>query len=210
MHNKIYDGITLFAKFFIMIFIILMFIITKSIYINLFVPLLVIYIILINSEKLNKYLRILKNYLILNILILIILMLIFGIKLILIYKFIVIILLIDLFILELNFQNTNSLIYKIIRNKYISYRITLKLYYINSIFMSKDEIREFQEERGIKKYGLRHRLFARLEYAEYKKNKFDSNLKTNFYVINIERTNLLSIFLFVFFLFLLIIVIIRK
>lgn len=199
MHNKLYDDMTIFTKFFTTIFIIVMFIITKSIYINLFTTLLVIYLIVINDYKLNKYFKILKNYFFINVLIFIVLGIILGFSLLYIYKFIVILLLVDIFVLQLDFVKTNTLIYRIIRSEYVSYKITLFLYYINTIFMSKDEIDN-------RKYGL----LDCFEYAKYKRNKLDNNLKTNFYVIRKEKTNFLSIALFIFFLALLIIVIIRK
>ena len=200
MHNKMYDDITIFTKFFVMIFVILIFIISKSIYMALFTPLLLIYLLIINSERINKYLRQLRNYLLLLILILIILLLIFGISFMFIYKYIVIVLLINIFVLELSFEKTNTLIYRIIRSRYLSYAITLRLYHFNCIFSSKDEL----DSR------MRYSLITRLVYAKHKTQKLDKNLKTNFYTIKNERTNLLSVVLFIFFLFLLIIVIIRK
>ncbi len=207
MHNKLYDSITTTSKFFITAFIVLIFIISKSIYIMLFAPLLVIYLLLVNSEKLDKYFRLLKNYLIILLLMLIIILIVTGLNLIIILKYVVIVMLIALFILDLNFENTNGLIYKIIRSKYISYKITLFLYYINTIFMSKDEIRNFQAETG---YIQRKGIFTRLEYAKYKRDKLDNNFKNSFYTIKLERVNFISLFLFAFFLFLFIIVLIRK
>lgn len=210
MHNKVYDDITILTKFFITIFIFLMFIFTKSIYINLFVILFILYLIILNDFRLNKYLKLLKNYLILDLLIFIILLLFIKFSFILIFKYVFIVLLISLFVLELNFEKTNTLIYKLIRNKYVSYRITLYLYYFNSIFSSKDEIRAFQKERGIKKYGFKYRFLARFEYAKYKCQKLDNNYKTSFYDIQKEKTNILSLVMFIIFAVLLIIVIIRK
>ena len=64
MHNKIYDDITILAKFLITILIIVMFIITKSVYIILFTFFLELYLLLLNNYRIGKYFKILRNYLI--------------------------------------------------------------------------------------------------------------------------------------------------
>lgn len=209
MHNKLYDDITIFAKFLLTILIVVIFIMTKSIYLKLFVPILVIYLLLINSGKLKKYYRLIKNYLLIDIIIFVIIGLLLGFSLLLLYKYIIIMLLIKIFELELTFERTNTLIYKLIRHKYFSYRITLKLYYFNAIFMGKDEMIEFKKKSGTDN-RIRHGLLSRLEYADYKTTRLDSNLKSNFYTVKNERTNLLSVILFVLFLIVLILVIVRK
>ena len=209
MHNKLYDEITILTKFLLTIFIVVIFIMTKSIYLKLFVPILVVYLLLVNSNKLKKYFRLIKNYLIIDILIFVIIGLLLGFSLMLLYKYIIIMLLIKMFILELTFEKTNTLIYKIIRHKYFSYRITLKLYYFNTIFMAKDEMSEFKKKSGTDN-RIRHGLLSRLEYADYKTTRLDSNLKSNFYTVQNEKANLLSVILFVLFLVVLILVIVRK
>ncbi len=210
MHNKIYDDITILAKFLIMLLIIAMFLITKSTYIVLFTFFLTIYLMLLNNYRIKKYFKILRNYLIL-ILIGFVLVLIFkGLNLLPIFKYVVIILLINFFVLELDFDRTNTLFYKIMRSKYLSYKVTLFLYYINSIFSSREEIVNFQEERSKKRYCIKYRLFARIEYAKYKKERLDSNYKTSFYTIKNEKCNLVSVIMTIFFIFVLVMVIIRK
>ena len=210
MHNKLYDNMTILSKFLITILVVAMFIITKNIYIILFTSLLSIYLMILNSYRIKRYFKLLRNYLLIILIGLLILILISGFNLLYIFKYIIIVLIINSFVLELNFDKTNTLIYRIIRSKYISYKITLFLYYINSIFASREDIIKFQKNRGKKKYGLRYRLFARIEYAKYKKNKLDNNYKTSFYCIKREKSNLFSVIMFLFFVFLLIMVIIRK
>lgn len=210
MHNKLYDKMTILSKFLITTLIVIMFIITKSIYIILFTFLLALYLMLLNNYRLNRYFKILRNYLIPLLMVLIILIILKGFNLAIIFKYVTIILIINSFILELDFEKTNTLIYRIIRIKYLSYRITLFLYYINSIFSSREEIIEFQKQYSRKRYCIKYRLFARIEYARYKTNRLDNNYKTSFYTIKGEKSNLLSIVMTIFFVFLLIMVIIRK
>ena len=210
MHNKIYDDITILAKFLITILIIVMFIITKSVYIILFTFFLELYLLLLNNYRIGEYFKILRNYLILILIGFIVLLLFKGFNILYVFKYLVIILLINFFVTELNFEKTNTLVYKIIRSKYISYKITMLLYYINSIFSSRAEIVKFQKERSRKRYGIKYRLFARIEYAKYKANKLDNNYKTSFYTIKNEKCNLISVVMTIFFIFLLVMVIIRK
>ena len=215
MQSRLYDSITVLSHFIAMILIIVIFLITDSIYLLLFTALLPIYLILLNIDNIGRYFRYLKNYAIILILIFLIIILITRhITFLLVFKYIVIVLILNNFISRLTFVKTNTLLYRLLfllpRRDIISYKLTLKAYYINSIFMSKDEIAKFQEERNNRRRGLKYGLLSRIEYAEYKKDKLDSNLKTSFYKIEREHTNLLSILNVLLFVIILIVSIIRK
>lgn len=215
MQNKYYDSITTLGHFILTILVITIFIMTKSNYLIAFSILLPIYLILLNYNSINRFLNVLKNYSIIYIIAFIIYILVIRhITLFIIIKYLVIILLINNFIYRLSFKKVNSMFYKLLilfpNRDILSYKITLKLYYINKLFMSRDEIAKFQSERGERKYGIRYGLLARREYASYKTDNLDNNLKTNFYKINVERCNFITLFLIMLFILVLVLVIIRK
>ena len=137
-----------------------------------------------------------------------------GFTAFLLFKCVVTILFINIFVTELTFEKTHSIIYKLIYivpgSDYISYKLSLMLYYFNTIFMSKDDIAYFKMMRGTNKYGVRYGLLPRIEFAKSKKNELDSNLKLNFYKPKYERTNLLSVVLLLLVVYTLVLVIIRK
>lgn len=215
MQSRLYDSMTILSHFIAMILIIVIFLITDSIYLVLFTALLPLYLILLNLDNVDRYFRYLKNYAFILIIILLLIILITKhITFMLVFKYIIIVLIVNNFVSRLTFVKTNTLLYRLLfllpRKDVISYKLTLKLYYINSIFMSKDEIARFQEERNNRRRGLKYGLLSRIEYAEYKTDKLDSNLKTSFYKIEKEYTNLLSVLNVLLFTIVLIVSIIRK
>lgn len=215
MQSRLYDSITILSHFIAMILIIVIFLITDSIYLVLFTALLPLYLILLNLDNVDRYFRYLKNYLIVTLLIFLIIILITRhITFMLVFKYIIIVLIVNNFISRLTFVKTNTLLYRLLfllpRKDIISYKLTLKLYYINSIIMAKDEITKFQEERNNRRRGLKYGLLSRIEYAEYKVDKLDSNLKTSFYKIEREYPTLLSVLNVLLFTIVLIVSIIRK
>ena len=215
MQSKLYDSITILSHFIAMILIIVIFLITDSIYLILFTALLPLYLILLNLDNVGRYFRYLKNYLIVILLIFLIIFLITRhITFMMVFKYIIIVLIVNNFISRLTFEKTNTLLYRLLfflpRRDIISYKLTLKLYYLNNIFMSKDEIAKFQEERNNRRRGFKYGLLSRIEYAEYKADKLDSNLKTGFYKIEREYPTLLSVLNVLLFTVVLIVSIIRK
>lgn len=210
MHNKIYDDITMFTKFFALIFIIVSFIISNSIYIVLFTTLLVLYLFILNISRLKEYLKLIKSYIIPILIVFIIIILLSGIRFIPIYKYIIIILLVHFFMIDMTFEKTHMLIYKIIRHKFISYKITLFLYRMHIMATSKEDIDKMRNKRDKKKLYFKRYLLVRMQYAKEKTSKLDYNLKTNYYTVTKQKTNLISIVTFILFLYILIIVIIRK
>ena len=215
MQSRLYDSITVLSHFIAMILIIVIFLITNSIYLILFTALLPLYLILLNLDNVDKYFRYLKNYVFIILLIFLLIVLITRhITFMLVFKYIIIVLIVNNFISRLTFKKTNTLLCRLLfllpGRDIISYKLTLKLYYINSIFMSKDEIAKFQEERNNRRSGLRYGLLSRIEYAEYKRDKLDSNLKTSFYKVERENPTLLSVLNVLLFIIILIVLIIRK
>ena len=210
MHNKIYDDITIFTKFFALIFIIISFIISNSVYIALFTTLLVLYLFILNIGRLKRYLKLIKSYIIPILIGLIVIILFAGIKLIPIYKYMIIILLVHFFMIDMTFEKVHTLIYKIIRHKYISYKIALFLYRIHIMITSKEDIDKMRNKRDNKRLYFKRYLLVRMQYAKEKTTKLDYNLKANYYTVTKQKSNLISIVTFILFLYILIIAIIRK
>lgn len=214
MHDKLYDNIDILTKFFLTILISVIFNITSSKLLIVAASLLTVYLLLLNIDNFSKYFRILKNYIFLILIISIVYFIIIGFTPFLLFKCVVTILFINVFISNLTFERMHSILYKLIyiipESEYVSYKLVLQLYYFHTIFMSKDDIAYFKVMRGANRYGFRYGLLPRIEFAKNKRNELDNNLKLNFYKPKYERTNLLSVILLLLVIYTLIIVIIRK
>ena len=174
--------------------------------------------ILIN-KSVNFYIKILKNYLLLLLFLLLIYIIFLRSNIILFTcKLIISTLLFSIYFIYVNFSELNLVIYKLlIPLKYVgvniqnvSYNITIYLYYINYLFSSNTEIIKKQQLKSNKKYNLKYLFLPALIYADDKTRKLNTNLKLNYYKLIYKKENKTSLFILLFFIILFILTLIRR
>ena len=162
-----------------------------------------IVLILVNYSV-KKYKELLKNIIIWLLFIGIIYIIIYGVGLnllIVLYKTILILILIDVFFSIITFDQLNSALYTIlspikILNKDVesmSFNLTLDIIFVKELLTFDNKIFEIQTLKNKYKLNIKNYLIPRLMYIVSYVKQIKENLILNFYVIKKERMNVKSI-----------------
>lgn len=198
------------VKIIILFLLILVISISKSIFLIMFMTVLILILIVLTKISVKECIKSIKIILPLLIFILIIYIIIYRDiidLLIVLYKTILIVLLISLFMLTINFDNLHSAIYTIIspfckpkyKRKKISFYITIYIFFIYYFLNSGSVICNLQKIRGKRKYGIKYLLLPRLFYTIDYIHNFERDLMTQFYELKVEKINFRSILILALF-----------
>lgn len=198
------NKITSFTKFMILLFLILTLMIAKSVNLIIFFTIFTLIVLILVNYSVKKYKELLKNIIIWLLFIGIIYIIIYGVGLnllIVLYKTILILILIDVFFSITTFDQLNSALYTIlspikILNKDIesmSFNLTLDIIFVKELLTFDNKIFEIQTLKNKYKLNIKNYLIPRLMYIVSYVKQIKENLILNFYVIKKERMNVKSI-----------------
>lgn len=198
------NKITSFAKLMILLFLILTLMIAKSANLIIFFTIFTLIVLILVNYSVKKYKELLKNIIIWLLFIGIIYIIIYGVGLnllIVLYKTILILILIDVFFSITTFDQLNSALYTIlspikILNKDVesmSFNLTLDIIFVKELLTFDNKIFEIQTLKNKYKLNIKNYLIPRLMYIVSYVKQIKENLILNFYVIKKERMNVKSI-----------------
>ncbi len=198
------NKITSFTKFMILLFLILTLMIAKSVNLIIFFTIFTLIVLILVNYSVKKYKELLKNIIIWLLFIGIIYIIIYGVGLnllIVLYKTILILILIDVFFSITTFDQLNSALYTIlspikILNKDVesmSFNLTLDIIFVKELLTFDNKIFEIQTLKNKYKLNIKNYLIPRLMYIVSYVKQIKENLILNFYVIKKERMNVKSI-----------------
>ncbi len=221
MQSKFIDNILTSSKIIMLFLIIVTLLITKSPYLILFFTILEIIILILIDKNVNNYVQFIKNNVFWLLFILIIYIIIYRdiiLSFIFMYKLLLSIILIECFILTINFQKLHSGIYRLIKPlkifklnvEAISFNMTVYIYFLIYYSESKDEIKYIHRIKNRKSYGLKNYLLPRVLLSINKIEELVVNLKIRFYNVKKEKFNIKSIILPLLFVILFFIVVFKE
>ena len=187
-------------------------IVAKSIYLILLIGNFTLLLCILTKQKVNIYVKFIKNIFLLLFIFIIAYIIILKeyevLKILIVfYKIINIVLLIKVFILNVNFNELNQAIYSLffllrkanIDLKKIAFDITLSLYFINYFISSKEYIKQLKSINFTKEKKIKFLIAPRIIYSLNMLNKLQLKLKLNHYKLGYERCNLKSVVLLILF-----------
>lgn len=194
--------------------------ITKSIYLILFITTLTLLLCLVSGKKVNLYVKAIKN--VLPILLIFLLAYIIILKrydifsvLLLIYQIINITILIKILFLNINFIDLYEGLYGIffpvekmnINIKKLCLDVSLAIYFIKFLIESKENIKFAQKLNGKSTLNIKNYFLPRIIYATNKLDLLKENLKIKFYNFEYKKSNFKSkIVLIIFTIFLILLI----
>lgn len=223
MSNNIINKISSSTRIIITLLIILMLLMAKSLYLILFITVLMSILFLISNEKVNSYVKTLKNsYLFLSI-ILIAYIIILGkynvISIVIFsYKLLIITFLIKFLLIYTNFKDMHSGIFTILKPlktfkidiEQISLNIVISIWFIINLISSKEKIKSSQTLKNKHKINLKNFILPCFIWATKDIEILQTNLKLKFYKVKVEKLNLLSIILLTIFVLLFIVCFVKE
>lgn len=200
MLNELFKKITAFSRLVSIVLISLTLLLAKSIYLIIFITILLIIDILLTNIDIKYYFRFLKNILIWLAFILLIYILMLGMSfkaVVFIYKLILILLFIQSFLLKTNFDKLNYAIYKILRSleflkvnvNSLSYNIALYIELVKIIDKNGNEIKKSLQFYGLKSSGVKHFIIPVIMKSLNDVNDFENNIKLKMYERKVENQN---------------------
>jgi len=213
MQSRFIKNITPSVKLLILIFLICTLIIAKSIFLFIFISILSLIILILLGISVNKCIDFIKKIFLWLLFIVVMYIIIYkNINGLLqfIYKIVLISILVNSLILNLQFDELHSGIYRILSPFKIfgvninkkSFNIAINITFLNVFLYSSDKIEKIQTHNNKKSYRIKYFIFPRLLTSiNYIKN-LESSLKLKFYTIRCFKTNLKSVLLLILFIFL--------
>lgn len=218
LNNKFLSNVTNSTKLIILILLIMITVFAHSLYLLIFLTLLVIYLSIIEKATVKEYVSLIENisyWLILFGVSYIIIYRNIFLLLLIVYKILLIVCLISLYTKRITFYKLNNSMYTLltplekmnINTQKISYNLTYFIMFIITWNKSKDVIKNIQLKNGYKSYSLKNYFFPRMFYSSNELNKENDVLKVRYYKNHKENVNLESIILTMIFLLIFIIAI---
>lgn len=223
MQGNLINKIHPFIRFCCFVIISIMLLISKSLYLTLFLTTLIFLLALKSDTFIYEYIK--KIYLYKVLLIIIFALVIYLFKIfnifkiaLTLYKILLIFTLINIFILNSSFEDINLLFYYILKPlnrlkiniEKLSFDLTISLYFIKEIFSSKNHINKLKNQFYKKNSLIIDTISSRMIYSINEISKFEHSLKMSYYKINKIRIDLKSKIVFIIFNLLFIISIIRE
>ncbi len=216
--NNFIKRVAPLERLLILIIICLCLIIAKSIYLILFITTLTLILLLITDKNIKIYVKSLKKVIPLLLIYLIIYIIVLRkynilFNLVLLYKILLILILVKIYLLNTSFNEIHYGIYKIInplkRIHIDTYKISLdfvlSLYFIKCFMDSFESISDSQKLSGVRKYNIKNYVFPVIVCSINKMNQRIENLKISFYNINEKTSNIKSKILLILFIILFIV-----
>ena len=212
MQNNFIEKISPSIRIIILIILIISLFLAKSIYLILFITTLIFILLIITNKKVNIYVKFFKKTFLLLLFFFIIYIIIFRkydiVSIVLIvYKLIASNLLINIFILNINFRSLHAGIYgcllplKRIKNniEVFSFEIVLSIYFIKFLLESTDKIKCVQLINGKRKKNIKNYFIPSFICAINDLEKLQDSLKIKFYKLNYKKSDLKSKLILIFF-----------
>ncbi len=218
LNNKLLSNVTNSTKLIILILLIMITVFAHSLYLLIFLTLLVIYLSIIEKSTVKEYVSLIKNisyWLILLGVSYIIICRNILFLLLFIYKILLIVCLISLYLKKITFYKLNNSIYTLltpleklkVNTQKISYNLTYFIMFIITWNKSKAVIKNIQLKSGYKSYNFKNYFLPRMFYSSNKLCEINNTLKVRYYQNHKENVNLESIILTMIFLLIFIIAI---
>lgn len=218
LNNKFLSNVTNSTKLIILILLIMITVFAHSLYLLIFLTLLVIYLSIIEKATVKEYVSLIKNisyWLILLGVSYIIICRNILFLLLFIYKILLIACLISLYLKKITFYKLNNSIYTLltpleklkVNTQKISYNLTYFIMFIITWNKSKAVIKNIQLKNGYKSYNFKNYFLPRMFYSSNKLCEINNTLKVRYYQNHKENVNLESIILTMIFLLIFIIAI---
>lgn len=222
MPNSILDKFNVSIKIIVLIITLTSISISKSVYILLFFSFLLLFLTLLSSISVNKYVELIKNIILILLFILIIYIIIFRNILyafLFIYKAVLVVLYVKHFNLSVNIQKKLNGVFTILKplNKFIninslSFNIICFIEYIYIFLNSKEEIMSNynKNKRLLYSFSMKYNIIPRAFLSSLRVKKIESSLKLKHAKPKYEIINIQSKILLGFFILLFILVIIKE
>lgn len=218
LNNKFLSNVTNSTKLIILILLIMITVFAHSLYLLIFLTLLVIYLSIIEKATVKEYVSLIKNILYWLILLGVSYIIICRnilFLLLFIYKILLIVCLISLYLKKITFYKLNNSIYTLltpleklkVNTQKISYNLTYFIMFIITWNKSKAVIKNIQLKSGYKSYNFKNYFLPRMFYSSNKLCEINNTLKVRYYQNHKENVNLESIILTMIFLLIFIIAI---
>lgn len=218
LNNKLLSNVTNSTKLIILILLIMITVFAHSLYLLIFLTLLFIYLSIIEKATVKEYVSLIKNisyWLILLGVSYIIICRNILFLLLFIYKILLIVCLISLYLKKITFYKLNNSIYTLltpleklkVNTQKISYNLTYFIMFIITWNKSKAVIKNIQLKSGYKSYNFKNYFLPRMFYSSNKLCEINNTLKVRYYQNHKENVNLESIILTMIFLLIFIIAI---
>lgn len=217
MQNSICNQINVSSRLLILFILIFSLMLTNSISFILMFTTFILILLILNNKSVKYYIDLLKNIKFQLLFIFIAYIIIVGNifnTLLVLYKLILVVLLIDLFMSTIKFQTlTNGVktLLKPLENKLridnISLNISLFIYFLIYYINSKEEILSKYSKQ---KFNFKNNILSRLFFTNYKLKKIESDLKLKFYRPRFEVSDRKSNIIVCVFVFLLILVVFKE
>lgn len=217
MQNSICNQINVSSRLLILFILIFSLMLTNSISFILMFTTFILILLILNNKSVKYYIDLLKNIKFVLLFIFIAYIIIVGNifnTLLVLYKLILVVLLIDLFMSTIKFQTlTNGLktLLKPLENKFridnISLNTSLFIYFLIYYINSKEEILSKYSKQ---KFNFKNNILSRLFFTNYKLKKLELDLKLKFYSPKFETGDRKSNITVSIFVFLLILVIFKE
>ena len=218
LNNKFLSNVTNSTKLIILILLIMITVFAHSLYLLIFLTLLVIYLSIIEKATVKEYVSLIKNILYWLILLGVSYIIICRnilFLLLFIYKILLIACLISLYLKKITFYKLNNSIYTLltpleklkVNTQKISYNLTYFIMFIITWNKSKAVIKNIQLKNGYKSYNFKNYFLPRMFYSSNKLCEINNTLKVRYYQNHKENVNLESIILTMIFLLIFIIAI---
>ncbi|MBE5820748.1 MAG: hypothetical protein E7310_08105 [Clostridiales bacterium] len=205
MLNNFIKGISPGVRLISLILLILSLLIANSIYLIIFITILTFILMIIKDKKVNMYVNTPKS----DIMLLLITLLgyiiiireynIFTLVLIL-FKLIIILFLIKVFIVDISFKELHEGIYMILKPikipniniEKLSFDFTSSIFFIKYLISSEKEIKIIQTINGKRKLNFKNKFFPMLMFSVNKLESLQNNLKIKLYQLNNKKMNIRS------------------
>lgn len=218
LNNKFLSNVTNSTKLIILILLIMITVFAHSLYLLIFLTLLVIYLSIIEKSTVKEHASLIKNILYWLILLGVSYIIICRnilFLLLFIYKILLIVCLISLYLKKITFYKLNNSIYTLltpleklkVNTQKISYNLTYFIMFIITWNKSKAVIKNIQLKSGYKSYNFKNYFLPRMFYSSNKLCEINNTLKVRYYQNHKENVNLESIILTMIFLLIFIIAI---
>ncbi len=221
MQNNIINKISPTVRIIISLILIFTLVVSKSIFLNLFLSILILIIIILSNIKIKDYLinfKIFIPWIIYSILLYIIIYRNVPMTFMFSYKILLIVLLIETFIISVNYDDLNTGIYTIIYPLHvlgfninnISESVSLYTYYIKYFNESSNIIKKSYELDNKVKYSVKDYIIPRLIISNKNIIDLKTSLRVNFYESKKDKLDIKSIVILILFVILFILVIFKE
>ena len=203
MKDKFLHNIIPLNKLIGLVVLIICILISKSLYLILFISTFLLILCILSKTKFIDYIRYIKKYW--TVLLIAFIISLFIVKnltflklLIIIYKEIIVFLSMILFSRSVNFDEFNTALYTILKpikfidSKQISIDLTYSFCFIKYWFDSKENISKLQDFNGYKSFSMKKYIVPRILNLSERMNLLKKKNIINSYIVKYEKVNLNS------------------